>query len=50
MTGRELVEKGFGADVGAAANIDEDYTVPMLAEDGFFTAAGRKAAGAAAAQ
>ncbi|MFE3003100.1 2-phosphosulfolactate phosphatase [Nocardia sp. NPDC059246] len=38
-TGRELIAKGFSADVDAAADLDADHTVPKLAPDGFFTAA-----------
>lgn len=40
-TGRELIAKGFGADVDAAADLDADHAVPKLGTDGFFAAAGR---------
>jgi 2-phosphosulfolactate phosphatase len=34
-SGRELVERGFGADVGLAAAVDADSAVPLLQEEAY---------------
>ncbi|MDB5026594.1 MAG: 2-phosphosulfolactate phosphatase [Candidatus Eremiobacteraeota bacterium] len=39
VSGRELTEGGYGADVERALELDASTTVPVLGTDGFFTAA-----------